>query len=412
MKEKLKDILCCGEPATIEPAEQNGEKGYGILCIKNCGNGIFSPSRETAIIQFLLHPNSKDNRQMELQSNDHEGVESTGTQDGKNTTPRVGLPKTNTKTPMPPVKPPKNETIKKVNNSNNNQQLVIRNANDLHTIEDKFALVTSPIIAKDSGAMARLINNNIRYVENAKLDKCWTTKEGQDSIVKSVEDAMIMGAELGKMGDLVPFGSTCQFIPAVEAFEFSLTNGNNAPFEDITIECIYENDKYDIGRKDGNFFIVFNKIGIPRGKVLAVAAYGTTKNGVVIGEVYDTERLMGKAEAHSTSYQYYLRDKKQAETLRSEGKLKTKWGREYFTKDMPGKTAWTKDIFLDELTNPYDGADQPEMLRKSAGKSFFGKFIKVRNSEAAMDEVRSSENMRDGAIKMADRQFENDIIEG
>ena len=367
MTEKLKDVKCCGEnPSIFRGIDVDGEMGIGIAC-EICQTKSANTDEKKAIEAFKKIAKSEP---------------------AKKTAP-------------------KKET-KKVNNNNN--QLAIRNANDLHTIEDKFALVTSPIISKDSGAMARLINNNIRYVENAKLDKCWATKEGQDSIVKSVEDAMIMGAELGKMGDLVPFGSTCQFIPAVEAFEFCLTNGNNAPFEDITIECIYESDKYSVGRKDGNFFLNFDKIVIPRGKVIAVAAYGTTRQGVVIGEVYDTDRLMAKAEAHSTSYQYYLRDKRHAETLRSEGKLKVKYGREYFTKDMPGKTAWTKDIFLDELTNPYDGADQPEMLRKSAGKRFFGKFIKVRNSEAAMDEVRSSESMRSNAVKMAGDQFET--IEG
>jgi hypothetical protein len=374
MSEKLKEIKCCGEnPSIFRKIDVDGFPGVGIAC-EICGTKTANVDEKKAIEEFKKI------------------AKKAPATDGKQTTPRTTAPK------------------KETRNMNNNTAIAIRNANDLHTIEDKFALVTSPIIAKDSGAMARLINNNIRYVENAKLDKCWTTKEGQDSIVKSVEDAMIMGAELGKMGDLVPFGSTCQFIPAVEAFEFCLTNGNNAPFEDITIECIYESDKYSVGRKDGNFFLNFDKIVIPRGKVIAVAAYGTTRNGVVIGEVYDTERLMAKAEAHSTSYQYYLRDKKHAETLRSEGKLKTKYGREYFTKDMPGKTAWTKDIFLDELTNPYDGADQPEMLRKSAGKSFFGKFIKVRNSEAAMDEVRSSESMRKSAVDMSRDQF--DVVDG
>lgn len=371
MTEKLKEIKCCGEnPSIFRKIDVDGKEGVGIAC-EICKIKTANVDEKKAIEEFVKIANKTSPKQ-----------------DGKQTTPRVGKPK---------------ET------RNMNTSIAIRNANDLHSIEDKFALVTSPIISKDTGAMERLINNNIRYVENAKLDKVWGTKEGQDSIIKAVEDAMIMGAELGKMGDIVPYGSVCQFIPAVEAYEFSLTNGNNAPFQDITIECIYENDEYDIGRKNGDFFLNFNKIGIPRGKVIAVAAYGTTRQGIVIGEVYDTDRLMAKAEAHSTSYQYYLRDKKHAETLRSEGKLKTKYGREYFTKDMPGKTAWTKDIFLDELTNPYDGADQPEMLRKSAGKSFFGKFIKVRNSEAAMNEVRSSESMRKSSVDMSKDQF--DVIE-
>ncbi len=33
-KQKLKQILCCGENPTIENAIQGGDEGYGILCSK------------------------------------------------------------------------------------------------------------------------------------------------------------------------------------------------------------------------------------------------------------------------------------------------------------------------------------------------------------------------------------------
>ena len=366
MTEKLKDVLCCGEPAEIyRDIDVSGKNGIGLLC-HICENKCSNVDEKEAIKIFLKTAKEK------------------------------------------PVK----EIKKPVNNNTNKQITVISNpslfAQSFHSREVQLMELVSPILSETS-SMKRLINNNIRYVENANLDKIWTTKEGQDSIVKATEDAMMMGAELGKMGDLVPFGSTCQFIPTVEAFEFCLTNGNNAPFTDISIECIYENDKVKTGRKDGNFFLTFDSIGIPRGKVIAVAAYGVTRKGIVIGEVYDTGRLMAKAEAHSTSYQYYLRDKVLADQARSEGKIKTMNGGEYFEKDMGGQ--YPKKVFLSSLSNPYDGADQPEMLRKSAGKSFFGRFTKVRNSEAAMEEVRSSKNAMKQTMDYSNRQFDDDVID-
>ena len=72
--------------------------------------------------------------------------------------------------------------------------------------------------------------------------------------------------------------------------------------------------------------------------------------------------------------------------------MKEENGRKFFVKHRPGKNGgWDKKVFLDELTNPYESADQPEMLRKAAGKSFLRKYARVRNSEAAMAEM-SEEN--------------------
>ena len=194
-----------------------------------------------------------------------------------------------------------------------------------------------------------------------------------------------------------------------------------------------------------------------------VAVYGLLKKtGYVVGEMYDAVRLLEKAEAHSTPYKNYMKIMKAFDYAKSEGKsqvddngrefftfyvdkktddkyfqksvdyfksqesagkLKSDGRGEYASQMLPGKNGgaqWEKKtyryeveggkeektIFIDELENPYAGADQPEMLRKAAGKSFLSKFAKIRNSEAAMDEVRSSENTRDRSIKMAGDQFE------
>lgn len=363
--EKLKDTLCCGQPASIEPAEQNGKKGWGIFCSTDHEYGIFGEDRESVIRDFLI--------------NARKGQESSN---GGN----------------------------KVVNNNNNRSLVISAGNMPSVFEDrkeKLAIIASPILSGDKSAMERLmLNNTERYplgLTGKAWDKVWKSPEGQQSIVKGIEDALIMGAELGKMGDLVPMGTGCTFIPSVEAFEFTLTNGNNAPFAWIMIECIYQNDEYSSGSKMGSFFFE-NKHGKPRGEVIGAVAYGElSKRGIVIGEIYDADRLMKSAEAHSTSYQYYLRDKKQFQALHDEGKTLFKNGREYFVKDMG---TWQKDIFIDELSNPYD-SDRAKMFMKATGKSFFAKFIKVRNSEAAMEEVKSSKSAVKQTLDMADSQFED-----
>jgi hypothetical protein len=255
-----------------------------------------------------------------------------------------------------------------------------------------LAHITVPFIARDRPALTRLVKNNVRYIINQKTDNfldCWKSKEGQESIVHALEEALSLGAELGKMGSLVPFGGVVEFIPGVEAYEFALTNGSNPPFAWINIEMIHANDVYDIKRVNGEFACSI-KESIPRGKLLAVAVYGyNNRLNHIIGEVYDTERLLGKAKQHSTSYRYYLQDLLAYEQARSEGKTKTGNGREYFEKTMFKKdgSTWTKKLFVDDIMNPYEGPDQPEMMRKLAGKSFLGKYARVRNAEAAMGEV-------------------------
>ncbi len=259
----------------------------------------------------------------------------------------------------------------------------------------ELVALVSPVV-DSKPAMKRLIDRNTRYIMKSKnLVKSWGTEAGQESIIKGYEDALCMGAELGKMGDLVPYGEVVEFIPSVEAFEFALTNGSSSPFEWIKIEPIYDNDTIKSGRKDMSFFLDFEEIGSPRGKVKQIAVYGKhRKTGLVEGEIYDASRLIEKAATHSTSYKSYLQDKRSFEVLRSEGKTKAMNGREYFEKEIHKKNGgtWTKKIFIDELTNPYEGADQPEMLRKSAGKSFLGRYSKVRNSEAAINELKEQKD--------------------
>ena len=407
--EKLTDIKCCGQAVLINRDAvhpDTKEKGVGIWCDK-CGINAIHEIESTAIEMIKAEIANKEKEEQEAidsqgeldLSRDKDQKPPKEIKDGKQTTPRYDNVKKESKKVN---KPQTQNTAIAVIPKNPRELEIYFQSNQSHLIE-----ITSPVIGEKS-AMLRLINNNMRYVQNAKqLKEVWTSLEGQESIIHETEEAMMMGAELGKMGDLVPYGKTCEFIPSVEAYEFSLTNGKNAPFSNITIECIHENDDIKVGRKDGDFYIDFS-FGIPRGEVKAVAVYGVLKKtGNITGELYDKERLMEKAEIHSVSYRYFLQDKNRAEQLRTEGKLKSLNGREYYEKEIPKKDggSWKKKIFLDELSNPYEGADQPEMLRKTAGKSFMRKYARVRNSEAAMDEVRSHKKAVERSFDLADGQF-------
>ena len=98
---------------------------------------------------------------------------------------------------------------------------------------------------------------------------------------------------------------------------------------------------------------------------------------------------MDKATTHSASYRAYRADLAAFEAAKVAGKLKTEDGREYVEKAIPKRDGgtWNKKIFREDITNPYDGPDRPEMLRKVAGKSFLQPYMRVRNSTAAMDEL-------------------------
>lgn len=315
----------------------------------------------------------------------------------------------------------------------------------------------------DQPALRQMVTRNVRYVvnnRNAGFLKLWGTPEGQESIIRALEDAFSLGATLGQMGDIVPYGSTCEFIPNVECYEFALTSGRAAPFAWINIEPIYQNDQIEVSRVNGEFRIEFKKILADRGDIRAIAVYGALNKGnhqQVVGELYDAERLLEKAKQHSPSYQAYLRNLNLYEIARTEGRVHVDAeGREYadvtvenkeagkyyeqdkanfeavekagkLLKDGKGEYAeveipkkgggtWkkkiyrsqienpgteTKRLYREDIVNPYDGPDRPEMLRKAAGKSFLAKYVKVRNSVAAMDDLRKAPESADDALDQA-----------
>jgi hypothetical protein len=411
---------CCGQIAQIQPDKHNEIDGFGIWC-NVCKHSLFRETKEQAIKDFMV--DAKKGEVKKVQQNE--------------------------RVPM---------------NRNNQLQITPLGISKIfENKKDSLAIISSPVLTGDKPAMARYVNNNTeRYpmtLKSPQWDKIWATPEGQQSIITGIENSLIDCVELGVTGDLVPMGKTCILIAGVDSFIFRLTHGNNAPFENITIENIYEDDEVTSGRKNGSFFIDVN-FGKTRKKVVSVAVYGELKKaGIIVGEMYDAERLLEKAELHSKPYANYMKMIKAYEYQKSEGKAKRDPnGREFFTyfdvvdsttdqyfdrsvdffrgaesrnelkKDNNGEYAnqvitptFTKKIyrsyieggttettvFLDSLVNPYAGADQPEMLRKTAGKSFLAKYAKVRNSEAAMHEVRSSKDAIKESMDLSENQFED-----
>lgn len=337
--------------------------------------------------------------------------------------------------------------------------------------QSEMALMVSPVLEGNMTAMQRLWTNNTeRYplaLKGKAWESVWASEEGQESIKHEIEEALMTPCELGVTGDLVPYGKVCKLIPSVEALEFALTFGDNAPFEWIKIEPQYDGDQVESGRKEGNFFVDFNEMGDSRIDVVAVYVYGLHKaTGKVIGEKYDAERLLQKAAEHSPPYENYLKMVRAYEFAKSEGRVKTDPnGREYFSyftikdvdndkffqksvdnfyaqesagklkKDSKGEYAveilpkkdggtWEKKlyrseleggkeektIFMDELKNPYAGPDKPEMLRKAAGKSFLAVYKKTRNTSAAMQEIKTHNQAVKQTMDRADAQFET--VEG
>jgi len=260
-------------------------------------------------------------------------------------------------------------------------------------------LVKSSAAYIEKPNITRMIEKNLKYIaRHAGLEKAWATDEGRESIVEALEEALYIGATLPEMGSIVLFGSTAEFIPSVEAFSFALTTGKNSPFEWVAIECIYANDQYKLSRINGEFNLTFEHIPMTRGEVIGVAVYGKEKSrGIVVGDVYEKSSLMEKAEAHSKSYKGYLQDVAALNSARSAGQVQEENGRQYIVKNIPKREggAWPKKIYLDDMHNPYEGGDQPEMLKKSAGKSFFRPWMKVRNSIEAAAEARGAENNAD-----------------
>jgi hypothetical protein len=279
----------------------------------------------------------------------------------------------------------------------------------------EMTAIAAPFLAK-TPAFDRMVKMNLKYVtqnKDEKFMKVWNSPEGRESIIDALEEAFSLGATLPAMGSIV------EFIPSVEAYEFALTTGKNAPFTDVRIDPIHKNDTYECGEDENeNFNFRFTSVVAQRGEIIGIVVRATTRSGRKIGNIYDVNRLIEKAKAHSKGYQNYLRDKLAFETAKTEGRVKTKDGREYveklieYTKNGQ-KRSFTKEIFADQITNPYDGADRPEMLRKSAGKSFFAPYIKVRNSTAAMDELReNAEQQGPGAERTVEGMVDDAINRG
>jgi len=268
----------------------------------------------------------------------------------------------------------------------------------------------------DKPATQRMIEKNLRYVSGlsgGSWDKIWSTKEGQESISYALSESLYHAAVLPDMGSIVPFGTMAEFVPSVECYKFALETGRNAPFKDIQIDLIHENDQVDNSQEDGNFNIKIKR-GIPRGEVIAVVVSAvridTEKR---IGDIYDVQRLLEKAAHHSPSYKNYLIERDYFKKLQVEGKLKTDSdGQLYYEKEISKRDggSWKKKIYESDITNPYDGPDRPEMLRKAAGKSFFRPYMKTRNASAMADEwqsdpIETREQAADHVLSKAANQF-------
>ena len=275
---------------------------------------------------------------------------------------------------------------------------------------------------QDKSATKYMIEKNLRYFSNLSgyaWDKIWNSPEGRESIEHAFSEAIYHVATLPEMGSVVPFGTTAEFIPAVECFVFALTTGKNRPFIEIDMYPVHENDQHNNYQKDDNF--VFELIrGIPRGDCLAVVTEGIKiETNKKIGDIYDESFLMELAKRHSPSYRQYIIDKEDFQRMRIEGKLKKDTtGREYLEKKINKKDGgvWDKKIYEHDLINPYDGPDKIKMLVKLAGKHFFKKYMKVRNAAAMADEWNGDDiedeitrnQAADNVLSSAQKQFNTD----
>ena len=247
----------------------------------------------------------------------------------------------------------------------------------------------------DMPAKRKMIQKNLRYVEKANFKDVWKTPEGVSSIIDALYEAQAIGATLGLMGDIVPYGKTAEYIPSKEAYIHALTTGPDAPFVSIGIYDICENDSFNLSRDEkGNFNFSDHKIGFPRGAVVGIVVTATeTKTGRVIGDAFDEKRLMDKARTHSISYRYYLTDMANLKKAQAEGK-------DYIVK-------WDKKLYAHDITNPYESADKTEMLKKVAAKTFFRPFMRVRDALAV---VREEQEEKEKYDNMTEKQREKHYV--
>lgn len=275
---------------------------------------------------------------------------------------------------------------------------------------------TSKISFLQKSSVERLLDTNMRYLVTEKaFDNLWNTEEGRQSLLDCFNEAFQMAAELPLLGSVVAFGSTATFIPRVEAFQNVLCNGPNAPFEWVNIDAIHERDKVRIGRKNGNFSIDFENISpFDRGEIRGIVVFGYhRRSGMIIGECYDAETLHKIGTASSASYRQYAVDCDLFNRAVSEGTVKTDQnGREYIEKLIPkkGGGTWTKKVYRDELSNPYEGPHREKMLKKVAGKTYLNPYIKMRIGNVIIDEMQGmptpdGEPVSVQSVDMAEEQF-------
>lgn len=296
------------------------------------------------------------------------------------------------------------------------KSVVIRDRNSFQTyIAQNMSSYTSKISFLQKSAVERLLDTNMKYLVTEKaFDNLWQTEEGVQSLLDCFNEAFQMAAELPLLGSVVAFGNSATFIPRVEAFQNVLCNGPNAPFDWVNIDAIHEKDKVRIGRKNGNFSIDFENISpFDRGEIKGIVVFGFHKrSGMIIGECYEAEALHKIGTASSASYRQYIVDCDLFNRALSEGTVKTDQnGREYVEKTIPkkGGGTWTKKIYRDELTNPYEGPHREKMLKKVAGKTYLNPYIKMRIGSVIIDEMQNiptpEETVQDQSIELAESQF-------
>jgi hypothetical protein len=175
-------------------------------------------------------------------------------------------------------------------------------------------------------ARRRMIKKNATSIFRANFKSAWSTVEGRESIISAFEDACVYGATVPEMGSFVEKNGIVEFWAGLPTYKFALAEGDGAPFIDIQIDALHENDLYEISRDNGNFDFKITKIGFPRGEVIGVAVKCVThydektKKAIGPGEAYDEPRLMQKAARHSTAYKYFLNDLEALRKAQSEGK--------------------------------------------------------------------------------------------
>jgi len=282
---------------------------------------------------------------------------------------------------------------------------------DRHTELERSA---SSLLTK--GALEKLLERNAAYIVTEKMfDPLWQTEEGRASLLDCFNEALSYAAELPTLGYIIPYGETATFIPRVEAFQNILTYGPNAPFEWINIEAIHERDKTNIKRVNGSFTLEFENIATGnRGNVISIAVYGYHKRRkMVIGDVYEAQRLFEKGTASSSAYREYQRVMNNYLKAQSEGRVASDDKGEYF-EDVRFKKngdTYTKKIYISTVTNPYEGPHREEMLKKVAGKTFMTPFKNERIGSAVIDDIQAlptpiaDDSAAGRSVNLAEAQF-------